>query len=248
MFAFLCFFLYQSISLQCAAAAAHEDIVAEGPANGGFNSVFELISGVSSPSEYNRGVSYILFDLPADRAWAGGPGLPAGARDGASRVPHRLYIFVQLLTGCSSEIAKLRPALVQLLGLLTLLFAACAYANANISAVNIDKWFSVYSFVFVWMLPNVFSIPASPFRTFLVVVFDYGGALFTFMIWKHLPLADPTITTASNSPYAVGIMICGVLHIIHLLFLGAVLVLAFCFACFRWIRDRLVPNRIAPLA
>ena len=163
-----------------------------------------------------------------------------------------LNIFLHLLAGCSSVKAKFRPVIVQILGLLTCFFASFAYANANISAVNADKLYAFFSLVSVWLLPYFFFTSTSSstefLRTFLVVVFDYGGALSTFMIWKQLPQVDPTFIGASNAPYAIGIMICGILHIIHLLFLGAVLVLAFCFACFRWIRDRLYPNRIAPVA
>jgi hypothetical protein len=209
--------------------------------------LYELFCGISLVSEYFRGVKYAILGLPpvsgSVRAASAGPGF--SVRDERSLIPYQLVIFLDLLAGCLSEKAKLRPAIVQLLGLLTCLFASLAYANANTSAVDTDKWFSVYSWVFVWMLPSVFFIPASPFRTFVVIVFDYGGAIFIFMIWKHLPPADPT-TGASNVSFERGILTCGVLYIIHLLFLGVVLVLAVCFACFHWIHDRLVPNQIAP--
>ncbi len=119
------------------------------------NSLFESISGISSARNYFAAAKYVLLGLPRGTQAASGSGFPA--RDARSWIPLEFFMFLHLLAGCSNKKAQYRPVIVQFLGLHACLFARFANANANISSVNINIWFTFYSMVFVWVLPHFFS-------------------------------------------------------------------------------------------
>jgi hypothetical protein len=134
---------------------------------------------------------------------------------------YQLLAILHLLGGFSSEKAKLRPAMILYFGLLTCFFGSSAVSN--ISSI----WFSFFSVVFVWILSAVFAIfPESPARTMVVAFFDYGCAVFTFVVYSELP--------DRLNPSAILILICGILQILHIVFFAGLLVFALCFSCFRW--------------
>jgi hypothetical protein len=147
------------------------------------------------------------------------PGAPV--QDVDSRIPFQLLVILHLLSAFTSGKAKSRPAFVLFFSLVACFFGSPAVANIS------SMWFSLFSAVFVWMLSVVFGgLPESTARTAIAMFFDYGCAVFIFIVYSELP--DRSCVAA------VVILSCGILQILHLVYFAAVLVFALFYSAFRW--------------
>ena len=159
------------------------------------------------------------------------PGAPV--QDDASLIPFQLRVVLHLLSGFTSVKAKSRPVIVLFFSLV-----ACFLGNPALANIS-SMWFTVFSGVFVWMLTAVHGAFAeSRLRTAVVVFFDYGCAVFIFIVYSEMP-------NRSSVP-AVFILVCGIIQILHLVYFAAVLIFALFYSVFRWCVPAGHGNRGAP--
>ena len=159
------------------------------------------------------------------------PGAPV--QDDASLIPFQLRVVLHLLSGFTSVKAKSRPVIVLFFSLV-----ACFLGNPALANIS-SMWFTVFSGVFVWMLTAVHGAFAeSRLRTAVVVFFDYGCAVFIFIVYSEMP-------DRSSVP-AVFILVCGILQILHVVYFAAVLIFALFYYVFRWCVPAGHGNRGAP--